>query len=1001
MIRTRMMLGMALVFASGGAVVAAPMLPGGGTLSGTIAILSDGSIVDTDDYQISAAGVTIAPGAVEYLAVGGGGGGGTSTSFSTAGSGGGGAGGMVEGTLGISQASYDVQVGDGGATGSPGNNPGANGGNSLLGPVTALGGGGGAGGNMNGRDGGSGGGGRGNSTSGGAAQQPASTSGGLGNPGGTGGGAQGAGGGGGAGAAGGNTSNNDGGAGGAGWASSITGSELHYAGGGGGGGRIDGTPGSGGIGGGGDGANDNIAATPGAANTGGGGGGGNNDRVGATGGSGVVYLRYFGDGPVSTSGDAVSQLTDDDEGYTLHAFTTTGSSAFELNAGVSLPQQVRLAGTLSGDGTLTKTGSGILTLSTSGNTYTGGTIINAGTLRINNDGSLGAVPGAFTADNIVLDGGILKNDGPSITLDENRGITLGPNHGTIEVRSSTEFVVPGIISGPGDLAKIDGGTLVLGGANTYEGSTNIRLGTVRLGHNSALGATAAGTTILAGGTLDLNGRNIQGEAITVAGTITNTGGEQQNALRNVTLSGDATFTGSGRWDIRGGGGVLNLNDHTLTKTGGNKMAVVDSNINGLGSVVVNDGTFALTRSRWSEGDLTLNSGATLDFENNSGTNHTYEMDMLLNGGTVRARGGPTTVSGPVTLGGTITFQVDNDSLTANGDMSGSGGVNKTNGGTLVLTGTNTFTGTNTLRGGTLAVAGTSGLGTGLLDFRAGGGQTITFRSADAGTLTLDNALNMASNVVLGSADTGNLVFNGSLNGGGGPKTFTVNNAMTTFNGVLIGSNNPFTKNGPGTLVFNGNNTYTKPTIVDAGTLLVNGSHTNAGAYTVNSGATLGGTGSIGGPTTIHDGAFLAPGESIGMLSFTDDLTWQPGSTLLWEFVNNDEAGEDYDSITGSSLVLPENESNKINLSILGLEGYRVEAGDSFTLFEGDVYQGSTLLDLGADVTDLFHITDNIGWWGTWEVSTGSLILTAVPEPGTWLLLLSALAGGLLVRRRRR
>lgn len=88
----------------------------------------------------------------------------------------------------------------------------------------------------------------------------------------------------------------------------------------------------------------------------------------------------------------------------------------------------------------------------------------------------------------------------------------------------------------------------------------------------------------------------------------------------------------------------------------------------------------------------------------------------------------------------------------------------------------------------------------------------------------------------------------------------------------------------------------------------------------------------------------------------------------------------------------------MNLNIAGLDGYTIKAGDSFTLFEGDVYQGSTLLALGTDITDLFTISDNIGWWGSWEVSTGSLILTAVPEPST-LLLLAALAGMLLTRRR--
>jgi hypothetical protein len=47
----------------------------------------------------------------------------------------------------------------------------------------------------------------------------------------------------------------------------------------------------------------------------------------------------------------------------------------------------------------------------------------------------------------------------------------------------------------------------------------------------------------------------------------------------------------------------------------------------------------------------------------------------------------------------------------------------------------------------------------------------------------------------------------------------------------------------------------------------------------------------------------------------------------------------------------------------------------------------------------FHITDNIGWWGSWEVTAGSLILTAVPEPSSPFLLASLVGMFLLGRRR--
>ena len=70
-----------------------------------------------------------------------------------------------------------------------------------------------------------------------------------------------------------------------------------------------------------------------------------------------------------------------------------------------------------------------------------------------------------------------------------------------------------------------------------------------------------------------------------------------------------------------------------------------------------------------------------------------------------------------------------------------------------------------------------------------------------------------------------------------------------------------------TLFLTGTNTYTGPTNVNSGTLLMNGTHTSGGAYTVANGATLGGTGTIGPSVTVSAGGFLAPGSNgIGTLN---------------------------------------------------------------------------------------------------------------------------------------
>jgi len=263
------------------------------------------------------------PNTVSYVVVAGGGSGGghspgTASSYS---SGGGGAGGFREGQditpsytasplvaptgLTITQTTYPVTVGGGGATKietSP--NQGNPGSPSSFSTITSTGGGGGARGGASdpGDSGGSGGGiSMGSNTTGAGNTPPVSPP--QGNPGGTTGGGipnRGAAGGGGAGVAGtNNPSGNDGTPGGDGVTTSISGSPTAYAGGGGAGGWNGSTKGNGGTGGGGNGgqSSDGFAGT---ANTGGGGGGsgpinvvgGSTAQDGGAGGKGIVIIRY-------------------------------------------------------------------------------------------------------------------------------------------------------------------------------------------------------------------------------------------------------------------------------------------------------------------------------------------------------------------------------------------------------------------------------------------------------------------------------------------------------------------------------------------------------------------------------------------------------------------------------------------------------------------------------------------------------------------------------------
>ena len=267
------------------------------------------------------AGVT----SIKYLVVAGGGGGGSATTGVNMG-GGGGAGGLLQGTLAVTPGnSYTVTIGSGGAANT-------NGGDSVLGTITATGGGYGARnvvGSTAPSNGGSGGG------ASAYASNPGSGIAGQGFSGGTSAGSNTAAGGGGSSEVGGSVSGGTvGGKGGDGTNLSISGSSVTYAGGGGGGAYSGETGGAGGSGGGGAGGSN---ATDGANATGYGSGGGGagqygNTRIGGSGSSGIVVISY-GNSSTYDSMTDVPTLTDEDTANycVMNPLDTTGNTLSEAN----------------------------------------------------------------------------------------------------------------------------------------------------------------------------------------------------------------------------------------------------------------------------------------------------------------------------------------------------------------------------------------------------------------------------------------------------------------------------------------------------------------------------------------------------------------------------------------------------------------------------------------------------------------------------------------------
>jgi autotransporter-associated beta strand protein len=204
-------------------------------------------------------------------------------------------------------------------------------------------------------------------------------------------------------------------------------------------------------------------------------------------------------------------------------------------------------GHISGAGTISKTGNGTVTIETN-NTHVGANSISAGTLKIGNGGSSGALGTGSIA-----------------------------NEGTLQLNRSDTFTVPNVISGGGSLVKTSAGTAMLSGTNSYLGSTTISAGTLQVGDGGATGTLGDTLAIINNGTLAFDRTG----TLSVFASITGTGALVKNGLGTVELDADSTY---------GGGTTISAGTLQLG-TGGTTGSVTGA--------ILNDGTLAINRA----GDL--------------------------------------------------------------------------------------------------------------------------------------------------------------------------------------------------------------------------------------------------------------------------------------------------------------------------------------------------------------------------------------------------------------
>lgn len=259
-------------------------------------------------------------------------------------------------------------------------------------------------------------------------------------------------------------------------------------------------------------------------------------------------------------------------------------------------------------------------------------------------------------------------------------------------------------------------------------------------------------------------------------------------------------------------------------------------------------------------------------------------------------------------------------------ISGAGTIKKDGAGVFDINGAgtlNSFTGSLNVTQGILALQGssTSAVGNFAVDITSGATLDIRTDSHKIGTLT----------------GSGNIAKSSNVNG---TSLLTIGNDNRS--GIFTGNISPvggvisLTKAGSGTQVLGGALSYSGATMVNGGKLVIDGTSTNS-AFTVTSGGTLGGIGSIGGPVTMNSGGTLNPGTSlIGTITLASPLTLNSGSICAIDI-----AGASSNDKIVSSGSITANGTIKVTLS-----GFAPLAGASFDIVDGTI-TGSPTFDFSA------------------------------------------------------
>ncbi|EAW5243296.1 TPA: fibronectin-binding autotransporter adhesin ShdA [Salmonella enterica] len=712
---------------------------------------------------------------------------------------------------------------------------------------------------------------------------------------------------------------------------------------------------------------------------------------------GTLDNNVTGEGQIVKSGSDELIVTGDNTysgGTTISGGTLTADHADSLgtgavaNSGVLQVGEGELENTLSGSGSLVKTGTGELTLS-GDNTYSGGTTITGGTLTADYADSLGSgdidnsgvlkVGEGDLENTLSGSGSLVKTGTGELTLSGNNtysggttitGGTLTADHadslgtGTIAnngVLQVGEGELENTLSGTGSLVKTGTGELTLSGDNTYSGGTTITGGTLTADHADSLGTGAIANS----GVLQVG----EGE---LENTLSGSGSLVKTGTGELTLNGDNDYSGgttiddgvliADHADSLGTGavannGVLQVGEGELKNT-----------LSGTGSLV-KIGTGELTLS----GDNTYSGGTTIDDGvliaanvnalsggdvDNSGTlmldaNGAFELANITThtGATTALAAGSTLDAGQLTQEDGSTLSIDLGAATDDAVITAD---SVTLGGTLNVTGIGSVTDSWTPEAYTYTLIDSDSAITSDFDDLTIAGMN----REDVDFLTIDGKVDEADNThydltasLSWYADRDNATTDahGTFTLSDPDGSFNVAATLTDVDDTLDPGSRwdgkSLTKEGAGTLILSGDNDYSGGTTINEGTLVA-ASTTALGTGLVDNNATLvldadGEVSAVGGITT-HSGATtqLALGTSLDLGDSA--LIQQDGSTLSVE-LNSDSVQP---LITGSSATL----GGDLVVSDANLQARASDAE----------FQSFKLMDMTSDISgDFTSLTMNL------------------------------------------